>query len=88
MRIKRAFTRKINLSKYGGNQYEMAEFYCEREFDVQPGGEVKELSKKLHDECKKDVEDSIDEYIKTIRAKKEEKENVDLNEEFNKMGRK
>ena len=68
MNIVRSFSRKINL----GN-FENCDFGCSMEDECEVD-ELEARSRLLHDYCKRDVEESIEEYKQELEDKKEVKD--------------
>ena len=65
MEISRSFTKKINLSYYGGNKYETCDFFCSRKVEIPDETDDKakrNLSQSLSQQCIDDVNKSIKEY--------------------------
>lgn len=58
--MKASLTRKINLHKYGGNQYESADFFLEIEKEEIVKADIKRLEE--------DIEAWISNYIKHLPA--------------------
>jgi len=91
MKIKRWFSKKIQDQYYGGNRFEGADFGCEMVTEISEvdsnRSNLREASKDLHEQCKKDVERSINSYIKQIKEDKEKKETEGLDEQFKRIGK-
>ena len=71
--IARSFSRKLNLQKYGGNQYESADFWASysEEVPLKAKSETQQAtSEKLYSFAKRDVEESIAEFIKELASKR------------------
>ena len=78
-RITRSMSRKISLERYGGNQYEMEEFFANHSgtlpADAEPA-EIRKLTSKLSQRCKDDIFEDVFSRIKEIKAeaKQEQKQ--------------
>lgn len=85
MKIKRSFTRKLNLSNYGGPAYETADFYCEAEEEIvdciagetpaQSSERMSLYSNKLHEFCKNEVTNGASLFINQMKKAQHDRVN-------------
>jgi len=66
--ITRSFSQKVSLPD---NQYQMRDFFCSAKTEV-PEDEVADKSKELDKLCQREVEKSIEEYLKAKEPKSPE----------------
>jgi len=66
--ITRSFSQKVSLPE---NQYQMRDFFCSAKTEV-PEDEVADKSKELDKLCQREVEKSIEEYLKAREPKSPE----------------
>ena len=78
IKITRSYSRKLNLSKYGGNLYETSDFFScwEEEIDRKRSSTKEgpiQISKILFKRAKEDVQEAIKEEIELLKKENREK---------------
>lgn len=70
--ITRSFSYKLNCANYNGPQYESRDFFCSEssECSVEDAAEVSAL---LYSFCKRQVMESVREYIRDMREQQQQR---------------
>ena len=63
MQVVASYTRKINLGLYGGNDYEMKDFFCSLNIEIPDDEDPKGAYKDLVQTCRESVEEAVEEEI-------------------------
>jgi pyruvoyl-dependent arginine decarboxylase (PvlArgDC) len=66
MEIAASYTRKINLGLYGGNDFEMKDFFHSVKLEIPDDQDPKGTMKELRQTCEEVVDEAIEEHIMDI----------------------
>ena len=72
IRITRSYSRKVDSALYGGNRYEVVDFFASYSDTLPkdaPDGDQLKLSQELHRKALADVEKSVTEFIEGLAEK-------------------
>ncbi len=68
----RSFSRKLNLSNYGGQQYESADFFASRKITCAAEA-ASWVSQQIFEECVAEVQESMAAYIQDMKHKAQQR---------------